>query len=131
VQRVDEDVVLPPEESLAEAQRLIDGDFPFHAHEVLEARWKASDADERSLWQGLAQLAVGLTHAQRGNAVGAPSLLRRGAERLAAYADVTPYGLRPGDVAKRANILADRIESAGLAAVQPEELHLELRPART
>ena len=35
------------------------------------------------LWQGLAQLAVGITHAQRGNVKGATSLLRSAAARLA------------------------------------------------
>src|SRR4029079_9854938 len=63
VQRVPEGLTLPPLESLAEAQRLIDAGRPFHAHEVLEGTWKAASQDERDLWQGLAQLAVGLTHA--------------------------------------------------------------------
>jgi hypothetical protein len=127
VDRVDEHVVLPPHETLDEAQRLIDAGFPFHAHEVLEARWKASEDAERSIWQGLAQLAVGLTHAQRGNAVGAPALLRRGAERLTAYADATPYRLRPADLAERAGTLANRIEGAGLDGVRGDELRLRLR----
>ena len=83
MERVDEDVVLPPAESLAEAQRLLDGGFPFHAHEVLEGAWKSGPDDERPFWQGLAQLAVGLTHAQRGNRRGAVSLLRRGADNVA------------------------------------------------
>lgn len=82
VERVDEDVVLPPAESLREAQRLLDGGFPFHAHEVLEGAWKSGPDDERPFWQGLAQLAVGLTHAQRGNRRGAVSLLRRGADTV-------------------------------------------------
>ena len=42
VERVPEDVVLGPEESLAEAQRLLDAGYPFHAHEVLEGAWKAA-----------------------------------------------------------------------------------------
>lgn len=83
VERVDEDVVLPPGEALDEAQRLLDGGFPFHAHEVLEGAWKAAPTEERPLWQGLAQLAVGLTHEQRGNVRGAVSLLRRGAGNVA------------------------------------------------
>jgi len=77
---------LPPHETLDEARRLIQGGRPFAAHEVLEARWKAGPDDERDLWQGLAQLCVGLTHAARGNAVGADRLLERGATRLDAYA---------------------------------------------
>ena len=76
VERVPDDLVLPPEESLAEAQRLLDAGRPFHAHEVLEGTWKAAPRAERDLWQGLAQLAVGLTHRERGNATGAATLLR-------------------------------------------------------
>jgi hypothetical protein len=58
---------------------------PFHAHEVFEASWKSGPPAERELWQGLAQLAVGLTHAHRGNARGAVTLLRRGTARVRAY----------------------------------------------
>ncbi len=46
---------------------------------------RRSAAGERDLWQGLAQIAVGLTHAMRGNTVGATKLLRRGAGRVANY----------------------------------------------
>src|SRR4051812_7649149 len=85
VERVPEDVVLPPLDSLDEARRLLDGGRPFHAHEVLEGTWKAAPDRERDLWQGLAQLAVGLTHLARGNPTGAVTLLRRGAARIAPY----------------------------------------------
>jgi hypothetical protein len=53
---------------------------------VLEARWKAGPPQERDLWQGLAQLCVGLTHAARGNAVGADRLVERAAQHLDHYA---------------------------------------------
>jgi hypothetical protein len=76
---------LPPEETVAAARALVKEGRPFAAHEVLEARWKAGPEDERGLWQGLAQLCVGLTHAARGNAVGAARLVDRGAARLAEY----------------------------------------------
>jgi uncharacterized protein len=85
VERVPEDLVLPPVESLVEAQRLLDLGRPFHAHEVLEGTWKAAPQHERDLWQGLAQLAVGLTHLARGNRTGAVTLLRRGAARIEPY----------------------------------------------
>ena len=42
VDPVPEDLVLAPDESLAEAQRLLDSGRPFQAHEVLEASWKAA-----------------------------------------------------------------------------------------
>jgi hypothetical protein len=76
---------LPPYETVAEARRLIAQGRPFSAHEVLEARWKDGPQEERHLWQGLAQICVGLTHAARGNAVGAGRLVERGAGRLEDY----------------------------------------------
>jgi hypothetical protein len=93
VPRVPDGLTLPPDEALAEAQRLLDSGLPFHAHEVLEGRWKAAPGAERDLWQGLAQLAVGLTHALRGNARGAATLVRRGRDRIAPYAADPPYGV--------------------------------------
>jgi predicted metal-dependent hydrolase len=78
---------LPPLETLTAARDLVRQGRPFAAHEVLEARWKAGPDDERDLWQGLAQLCVGLTHAARGNAIGADRLLERGAARLERYDD--------------------------------------------
>ena len=72
VPRVPDDLVLPPGPALVEAQRLFDEGLPFHAHEVLEGTWKAAPAPERDLWQGLAQLAVGLTHLRRGIMPGPP-----------------------------------------------------------
>jgi hypothetical protein len=87
------DAALAPEAALDLAQQLLDQGRAFGAHEVLEAVWKAAPAHERDLWQGLAQLCVGVTHLQRGNAVGGARLLRRGAGHLAALPGDLPYGL--------------------------------------
>src|SRR3954470_17897894 len=73
---------LPPYDAIAFARRLLAEGRAFSAHEVLEASWKAAPADERALWQGLAQICVGLTHLRRGNEVGSARLLRRGAGLL-------------------------------------------------
>jgi hypothetical protein len=81
--RIPDDLDLPPTESLSYAQDLLDRGLAFNAHEVLEAAWKNGPSDERALWQGLAQLAVGITHIQRGNVTGAIALLERAADRLA------------------------------------------------
>ncbi|MFI9814431.1 DUF309 domain-containing protein [Saccharothrix variisporea] len=93
VERQPEGVPRTPSESLAEAQRLLDDGKPFHAHEVLEDAWKAAPEPERELWRGLAQLAVGLTHAARGNARGAQSLVDRGARNIEPYRDDPPHGV--------------------------------------
>jgi hypothetical protein len=92
-ERAPEGVVREPAVALDEAQRLLDAGRPFHAHEVLEDAWKSAPEAERQLWRGLAQLAVGLTHAARGNARGATTLLGRGAGNLAPYVAAPPHGI--------------------------------------
>lgn len=93
VARQPEGVSRTPAQTLAEAQRLLDDGMPFHAHEVLEDAWKTAPEAERELWRGLAQLAVGLTHAARGNTAGGTALLDRGTAALAPYADAAPHGI--------------------------------------
>lgn len=78
---------LPPLETVETAMSLLREGRPFSAHEVFEARWKDAPEEERDLWQGLAQVCVGLTHAARGNGVGASRLVERGAGRLERYLD--------------------------------------------
>lgn len=84
-----------PDATLAYARALLDEGRPFGAHEALEVRWKSCPDAERELWQGLAQLCVGLTHQARGNAVGASRLVERAAARLEAYGQTASptYGL--------------------------------------
>jgi hypothetical protein len=120
-ERVPDDYAAAPAEALSEAQRLLDADRPFHAHEVLEAAWKSAPEPERELWQGLAQLAVGFTHVRRGNAQGAQSLLRRAADRIAPY-DPAPYDIAATDLAREARVLAGRIEREGLNVVTAHDL---------
>jgi uncharacterized protein len=113
VQPVPDDLDLGPDETLAEAQRLLDEGRAFAAHEVLEARWKAAPDGQRDFWQGLAQLAVGLTHVQRGNLQGAAALLSRGSDRVASYAgrpDAQTYGVDVDGVLAWAGILRGALE---------------------
>jgi uncharacterized protein len=105
-----DDIDMPPDEALAEAQRLLDADRPFHAHEVLEAVWKAAPEPERELWRGLAQVAVGITHLRRGNTRGAEALLSRAADRIAPYQDA-PHDIDAQGVAQRARALAEHPEN--------------------
>jgi len=128
--RVPDDLVLAPDAALDEADRLLRAGRPFHAHEVLEASWKSGPPGERAFWQGLAQLAVGLTHARRGNARGAATLLRRGASRARSGPPAAPHGVDVAAVAAAAETLADRIERDGLGRIPPDSLILELRPGR-
>ncbi|MGW0393347.1 DUF309 domain-containing protein [Streptomyces sp. NPDC003042] len=113
VGRQPEGVVRSPAETVAEAQRLLDAGMPFHAHEVFEDAWKSGPPAAAPLWRGLAQLAVGLTHAARGNAVGGARLLRRGAASLAGVDEA--YGIDVAGLVRWAGELADRVD--GGAAV--------------
>ena len=98
VHRAPENVTRTPWETIDEARALFAEGRPFHAHEVFEDCWKAGDGAERELWRGLAQLAVGVTHAARGNPLGARSLLDRAAATLAPWDGQSPYGLDIHDV---------------------------------
>ncbi|MDN5919615.1 MAG: DUF309 domain-containing protein [Pseudonocardia sp.] len=131
VERVPEDLVLAPGESVTEAQRLLDEGLPFQAHEVLEGAWKAAGPDTRELWRALAQLAVGLTHAQRGNARGAVSLLRRGVagiEEWEGSATVpAPAGLDLAGLGRHATTLADHVQHDSVTTVTTADLAPPLR----
>ena len=102
---------LPPTETIETARNLVEAGRPFAAHEVLEARWKSGPAEERDLWQGLAQVCVALTHALRGNTTGAQRLADRARARLEAYAasEGTTYGL---DLEAVLACARDRIDTA-------------------
>ncbi|MFL6137722.1 MAG: DUF309 domain-containing protein [Frankiaceae bacterium] len=113
----------PPGAVIEAAQRLLDDGRPFAAHEVLEAAWKAAPEPERQLWRGLAQLAVGLTHAQRGNRRGAVALLERGAAGIEPYADRPPHGLDIAGVIVAARRIAGE-QAAGDQPAGPPALRL-------
>ncbi|WP_351227380.1 DUF309 domain-containing protein [Streptomyces sp. NPDC002133] len=129
VERQPEGVARTPDETLVEAQRLLDAGKPFHAHEVLEDAWKSGPEAERGLWRGLAQLAVGLTHAARGNATGGAALLVRGAESIASYAAVMPYGIDVDGLTRWAGALADELRR-NAAVVPAAERAPQLRAGR-
>ncbi|HEY6789959.1 MAG TPA: DUF309 domain-containing protein [Trebonia sp.] len=122
-------IVATPAEAAGIGGRLLLDGRPFQAHEVFEDAWKAAPVSDRALWRGLAQIAVGLTHARRGNPRGAVTLLRRGADNLRGYcAEPAPYGIDVALVAVRADEVAGLIERDGLAALPPEALLLPLGP---
>ncbi|MEU8571586.1 DUF309 domain-containing protein, partial [Streptomyces pathocidini] len=114
VERQPEGVVRAPGETLREAQRLLDDGRPFHAHEVFEDAWKSTgEPGERGLWKGLAQLAVGVTHAARGNPRGARALLLRAAEAIQPYADRAPYGIDARALSAWARRTAEGVDGGG------------------
>ncbi|MFE9116530.1 DUF309 domain-containing protein [Streptomyces sp. NPDC007172] len=131
VARQPEGVTRTPEQTLTEAQRLLDAGMPFHAHEVFEDAWKSGPPREEPLWRGLAQLAVGLTHAARGNAKGGAALLERGTDSLARYAagaGVPTYGLDLDGLAAWARALTVRLPGPLDAAAEAPGLRSREEP---
>ena len=130
VPRIPDDLELPPAETLAYAQHLLDGGLAFYAHEVLEAAWKNGPDDEKTLWQALAQLAVGITHVQRGNVKGAIIVLRRASARLAHGDRPAPYGVDAVGLINHAAVLVDELEAG--AEITPNRLRPRLvRPSNS
>ncbi|MFC9946505.1 DUF309 domain-containing protein [Streptomyces pratensis] len=125
VERQPEGVVRSPDETVREAQRLLDGGMPFHAHEVFEDAWKSGPDAERELWRGLAQMAVGLTHAARGNAAGGARLLRRGAAAVEGFRASDPHGIGVDGLIGWARELAGRVEPSGTGGVDGSAAHAE------
>lgn len=114
MERQPEGVTRKPEETVAEAQALLDAGRPFHAHEVFEDAWKSGPEDERDLWKGLAQMAVGLTHSARGNTTGGARLLLRGAVAVGAGKwGERPYGIDVDGLVLWARELAESVERGG------------------
>ncbi|MFI8265474.1 DUF309 domain-containing protein [Streptomyces sp. NPDC085665] len=136
VERQPEGVVRTPAETVGQAQRLLDAGMPFHAHEVFEDAWKSGPGSDAPLWRALAQLAVGLTHAARGNAVGGARLLRRGAAALAgpdsgeAAGGGGPYGIDVPGLVRWARELAGRVEAGAVVDAAAEAPRLSSPPDR-
>lgn len=124
VPRIPDELRLPPAETLGYAQDLLDQGLAFNAHEVLEAAWKNGPDVEQALWQGLAQLAVGITHIQRGNVRGAITVLRRASSRLAQGDRPAPHGI---DAAGLVDYAADLVDDlAAGAEITPSRLRPRL-----
>lgn len=123
VPRIPDDLDLSPAAYLRYAQDLIDEGLAFNAHEVLEAAWKSAPENERSVWQGLAQLAVGITHIQRGNVRGAVAVLRRAAGRIGEVRQA-PHVIDGAGLVRCANALVDDLELG--AEIAPDRLRPRL-----
>ena len=128
IPRIPDDLRLTPAETLAYAQDLLDRGLAFNAHEVLEAAWKSGPAEERGLWQGLAQLMVGITHVQRGNVKGAITVLRRAAVGLAHEAKAAPHAVDAAGLVEYADGLIGALGSEATIAASNLRPRLVTRP---
>jgi predicted metal-dependent hydrolase len=93
--------------------------MPFHAHEVFEDAWKYAPPHHRPLWRGLAQIAVGLTHAERGNLRGADALLRRGADTIASSTSTSSHDVDVPRLAVWSYAAAEAVRTGGKLPSMP------------
>ena len=73
---------------IREFVRLFNREEFFEAHEVLEDLWQEYSGPDRTLYQGLIQVAVALEHSLRGNPRGARGVLESARRRLEAHLPV-------------------------------------------
>jgi uncharacterized protein len=74
--------------ALAEGLRCYRAGHFFKAHEHWEAVWLKATEPDKTLLQGLIQMAAAFHHWQRGNSEGTASLLRQALRKLEGFGDV-------------------------------------------
>ncbi|MEB3268071.1 MAG: DUF309 domain-containing protein [Leptolyngbya sp.] len=87
------------------------GDF-YACHDTLEAIWMVAPTPEKSFYQGILQLAVGLYHLGNHNWRGAAILLGEGSRRLEAY-EPDFQGIHVSDLLDRAELWLQTLQSLG------------------
>lgn len=98
-----------PDEAYARGAALFDEERFFEAYVHLALAWKQTRA---AAYRGLAQVAAGLCHVQRGNPDGAQAVLERGREGLAA---AVPPGLASEELRRRVDAFLAALDRGGAA----------------
>ncbi|MBA4446853.1 DUF309 domain-containing protein [Cylindrospermopsis raciborskii] len=81
-----------PEEFWLGVEQFNAGQF-YACHDTLEALWIEATEPEKTLYQGILQIAVALYHLENSNLRGAMILLGEGTNRLRRLADDNNYGI--------------------------------------
>jgi hypothetical protein len=96
----------------------------FHAHELWEEVWRELADVERSLMQGLIQIAAGLHHLQQGRPRPAAGLLRKGLRKISQRAFAPPVELQVCALARDVAGLLEELEVPGGQARDPASFRL-------
>ncbi|MBG0743106.1 MAG: DUF309 domain-containing protein [Cylindrospermopsis raciborskii KL1] len=86
-----------PEEFWLGVEQFNAGQF-YACHDTLEALWIEATEPEKTLYQGILQIAVALYHLENSNLRGAMILLGEGTNRLRRLADDNNYGINLGQL---------------------------------
>ena len=101
-----------PEEFWLGVEQFNAGQF-YACHDILEALWIEATEPEKTLYQGILQIAVALYHLENSNLRGAMILLGEGTNRLRRLASDNNYGIN------LAQLLIDSVNF--LRAIQQEK----------
>jgi predicted metal-dependent hydrolase len=101
-----------PEEFWLGVEQFNAGQF-YACHDILEALWIEATEPEKTLYQGILQIAVALYHLENSNLRGAMILLGEGTNRLRRLANDNNYGIN------LAQLLIDSVNF--LRAIQQEK----------
>jgi predicted metal-dependent hydrolase len=86
-----------PEEFWLGVEQFNAGQF-YACHDTLEALWIEATEPEKTLYQGILQIAVALYHLENSNLRGAMILLGEGTNRLRRLPDDNNYGINLGQL---------------------------------
>lgn len=111
-----------PEEFWLGVEQFNAGQF-YACHDTLEALWIEATEPEKTLYQGILQIAVALYHLENSNLRGAMILLGEGTNRLRRLADDNNYGINLGQ------LLIDSVNFLrAIQQVKPEEVSTMTSP---
>lgn len=112
-------------DSFFEGVRQLNGREFYCCHDLLEALWFEAMEPEKSIYQGILQIAVGCYHLENHNLRGATILVGEGLRRLRGSEEVQYAGFDIADFIVQGDRLLSRLQ-----LLEPErvaELALELR----
>ncbi|MBE9208666.1 DUF309 domain-containing protein [Nostoc sp. LEGE 06077] len=109
-----------PQEFWQGVEQFNSGQF-YACHDTLEALWIEASEPEKTLYQGILQIAVALYHLRNNNLRGAAILLGEGSNRLRRYPD-TYGGINVDELLNQSAALLTILQQTGVNNISADEL---------
>ncbi|AFY45687.1 DUF309 domain-containing protein [Nostoc sp. PCC 7107] len=109
-----------PQEFWQGVEQFNSGQF-YACHDTLEALWIEASEPEKTLYQGILQIAVALYHLRNNNLRGAAILLGEGSNRLRRYPD-TYGGINVDELLSQSAALLTILQQTGVNNISADEL---------
>ncbi|BBD60004.1 hypothetical protein NIES2109_27970 [Nostoc sp. HK-01] len=109
-----------PQEFWQGVEQFNSGQF-YACHDTLEALWIEANEPEKTLYQGILQIAVALYHLKNNNLRGAVILLGEGSNRLRRYPD-TYGGINVDELLSQSAALLTILQQTSVNNISADEL---------